>query len=60
MNVNVRPFATSISSHMSANSHQEMLFPKVGYLRIVKDGPLIKLAWVYISSDLKHDFHQVT
>ena len=57
--MNIRPWAEATSAHMSANARQEALYPTVGYTRLVVGGPIIKLGWVFLSSDLKHDYTQV-
>ena len=55
-----KPFSTSTSSHMSANQTAVALYPVVVYTRLVEGGPVVKLAWAFVSMDLKHDFFQVT
>ena len=59
MNIKVRPFGTTTAAHMTANERHEMEFPGVGYTREVEGGPIIKLGWLFISDDLKHDYEQV-
>ena len=59
MNINLRPHATSTSSHMSSNVYQVAMYPVVGYTRLVEGGPLVKLGWIFLSDDLGHDYHQV-
>ena len=45
---------------MSANQTAVALYPVVVYTRLVEGGPVVKLAWAFVSMDLKHDFFQVT
>lgn len=59
MNINCRPFGTTTAAHMHANERQEALYPVVGYTREVEGGPVIKLGWLFVSDDLKHDYEQV-
>lgn len=44
---------------MSSNKKQIALFPMVVYTRLVEDGPVVKFGFLFLSDDLKHDYHQV-
>ena len=54
-----RPWATDTSAHMTHNVRQEMLYPIVGFTKLVAGGPTVMVGWIFVSDDLKHDFHQV-
>lgn len=59
MNINLRPHTGTTSSFMTANNKQIAMFPVVVYTRIVEGGPILKLGYIFLSDDLKHDYHQV-
>jgi len=58
-NLNNRGFATTTSSHMTANKDDKALEPTVGYTVLEEGGPVQKLGWIVLSDDLKHDYMQV-
>ena len=59
MNINIRSFAGTTSSFMSSNNVQVAMFPVVVYMRTEENGPILKLGFIFLSDDLKHDFNQV-
>ena len=58
-NIVARAWATDTAAHMSANVRQEMLYPVVGFTRLVAGGPIVMVGWIFLSDDLKHDFFMV-
>lgn len=60
MNVASSPFGTTTSSHMTANVTNHAMVPIVMYLITEEGEPIIKLGWIVLSDDLKHDYHQVS
>ena len=59
MNINVGPHGSTTSAHMLANNKQVALYPVVAYTRLTEGGPIVKLGWLFVSDDLKHDYYQV-
>ena len=59
MNMNVRPHGTTTASHMSTNEQKVAEYPVVGYTRLTEGGPIVKIGWLFVSDDLKHDYYQV-
>jgi hypothetical protein len=59
MNMKVRPHGTTTAAHMSANEQQVAEFPVVGYTRLTEGGPIVMFGLLFVSDDLKHDYHQV-
>ena len=60
MNVTSSPFGTTTSSHMTANITNHAMVPIVLYVVLEEGGPIVKLGWIVLSDDLKHDYHQVS
>ena len=60
MNVASSPFGTTTSSHMTANSTNHAMVPIVMYVMFEEGEPIVKLGWIVLSDDLKHDYQQVS
>ena len=60
MNVASSPFGTTTSSHMTANITNHAMVPIVVYVNFEEGEPIVKLGWIVLSDDLKHDYHQVS
>ena len=60
MNIDMKLWASTTSSHMTANCSAVAMHPIVGTTVVVEGEPPIKVGWVFVSDDLQHDATQVT
>ena len=59
MNMDMKLWATTTSSHMTANCSAVAMHPIVGTTVLVEGEPPVRVGWVFLSDDLGHDAVQV-